>query len=118
MAKQKLFLFPLLFLVFVALVTVAFTRVVARAGEQESATVSAAALDGLKEIGWDVSGFSAETEAIDGAYARVLISSSNPPGGFTAYLQRQAEGWQVIAHGSAFNPAELAALGIPESVLP
>ena len=27
-------------------------------------------------------------------------------------------GWQLIAHGSAFNPAELQGLGVPDSLLP
>jgi hypothetical protein len=87
------------------------------AGQAEQ-DIADAALSGLAEIGWDITGFAAETQVVDGDYARVLISSSNPPGGFTAYMIKKGGAWTVAAHGSAFNPAELSALGIPDSVLP
>ena len=78
--------------------------------------IGAAALADLAALGWDVSDFTAEVEAVGGNYARVLIRSHNPPGGFTAFLHQQ-DRWQVIAHGSAFNPVQLQELGIPSSVL-
>jgi hypothetical protein len=83
----------------------------------ENEAIGKATLSGLEAIGWDVTNFTAETQAVAGDYARVRVESSNPPGGFNVFLQRQQGSWQVIAHGSAFNPAELQALGIPDSVL-
>jgi hypothetical protein len=80
--------------------------------------IAGAALLGLDEIGWDTTGFTAATEAVDGNYARVRVESTNPPGGFTAYLAQGPDGWKLIAHGSAFNPAELQGLGVPDSLLP
>lgn len=78
--------------------------------------IGAAALADLAALGWDVSDFTVEVEAVERNYARVLIRSHNPPGGFTAFLHRQ-DSWQLIAHGSAFNPVQLQELGIPNSVL-
>lgn len=83
-----------------------------------SEDIGAAAMAGLEKIGWDVEGFSAEVTAVDGDYARVTISTTNPPGGFTAFMVRQAGEWTVAAHGSAFNPEELKTMGFPDSVLP
>lgn len=85
--------------------------------ESDQDEVAAAALAGLDAIGWDTVGFESETEMVAGGYARVAIHSTNPPGGFTAFLQQQDGVWTLLAQGSAFNPAELQALGIPESVL-
>jgi predicted small secreted protein len=87
-----------------------------RSAADASQDVAAAALTGLTAIGWDTTGFTAETELVDGDFARVTIHSSDPPGGFTVFLQ-QKDGWQVIAHGSGYNPVELHGLGIPDSVL-
>lgn len=80
--------------------------------------IAAAALAGLQAIGWDIAGFEAKTEVVDGDYARVTITTTNPPGGFTAFMVRQASEWTVAAHGSAFNPEELKTMGFPDSVLP
>ncbi len=80
--------------------------------------IGEAALAGLARIGWDIAGFSAEVEVIDGDFARVLIHSSDPPGGFSAYLARAGGSWDVLAHGSAFNPQELLDKGIPGSLIP
>lgn len=116
---RKLTLTNLLLVVTLFLVACS-TAVNARSNVQAKSNNDAgkAALAGLQAIGWDITGFTAEIEVVDGDYARVLIHSSNPPGGFTAFLQRKADGWQVIAHGSAFNPAELQEQGIPNSLLP
>lgn len=91
------------------------------AGGQSAASsdeIGKAALVGLQQIGWDINGFSAETTAVDGDHARVTITSTDPPGGFTAFMVRQAGEWIVAAHGSAFNPEELKTMGFPDSVLP
>lgn len=80
--------------------------------------IGSAALAGLQQIGWDINGFSAETVAVDGNYARVTITSASPPGGFSAFMMRQDGQWTLAAHGSAFNPDELEAMGFPGSVLP
>lgn len=116
MFKQKLFLFSLLLLFALALVVGA--TVLAGSAGQGAKDIGAAAIASLEEIGWDVEGFTAEMEAVAGDYARVRIDSVNPPGGFTAYVQKQDDDWEVIAHGSAFNPEELKALGIPDGILP
>jgi hypothetical protein len=79
--------------------------------------IGAAALAGLEAIGWDIAGFEATTEMVDGAYARVSVASSNPPGGFTAFMQLVDGQWALLTQGSAFNPADLQAMGIPNSVL-
>ncbi len=86
--------------------------------ESKQDEVAAAALAGLEAIGWDIAGFEAETELVAGGYARVAIHSTNPPGGFTAFMVRQAGEWTVAAHGSAFNPEELKSMGFPDTVLP
>ncbi|MBE2201251.1 MAG: hypothetical protein IAE79_21735 [Anaerolinea sp.] len=83
----------------------------------ENEALGKATLAGLEAIGWDVTNFTAVTEAVDKDYARVRVESNNPPGGFNVFLQRQQGSWQVIAHGSAFDPAELRGLGVPDSVL-
>lgn len=91
------------------------------AGGQSAASsdeIGEAALADLQQIGWDVEGFSAEVTAVDGDYARVTITSTNPPGGFTAFMMRQDGQWTVAAHGSAYNPEELKTMGFPDSVLP
>jgi hypothetical protein len=81
------------------------------------ADIGAAALAGLEAIGWDIKGFEAEVRAVDGDYANVTITSTDPPGGFTAFMIRQDGEWTVAAHGSAYNPEELKAMGFPDSVL-
>lgn len=78
-------------------------------------TIEQAALDGLAEIGWDTTGFAAELVKTEGSFARVSISTAN--GGFSAIMQRQGSTWGVVAHGSAFNPADLEALSVPLSIL-
>ncbi len=93
------------------------------AGGQPAASsddIGAAALAGLEAIGWDVEdgGFTAEVVAEDGDYARVTISSTNPPGGFTVFMMKQEGQWTVAAHGSAFNPDDIKAMGFPDSVMP
>ncbi len=80
--------------------------------------ISEAALAGLQQVGWDINGFSAETTVIDGDYARVTITSTDPPGGFTAFMKQKGGHWTVAAHGSAYNPDELKTMGFPDSVLP
>lgn len=84
---------------------------------QSEDTIPAAALAGLEAIGWDITGFEAETEIVDGNFARVTVHATNPPGGFTAFLQRVNGEWMLLTQGSAFNPADLQAMGIPDSVL-
>jgi hypothetical protein len=86
------------------------------AGNQD--VIGTAALAGLEAIGWDITGFEAETAVVDGDYARVTVHATNPPGGFTAFMLRQDGQWTVAAHGSAFNPEELKGMGFPDSVLP
>ncbi len=86
--------------------------------EDSDEDIGGAALAGLEAIGWDVEGFSAEVTAVDGDYASVTVHSTNPPGGFTAFMMRQDGQWTVVAHGSAYNPEELKAMGFSESVLP
>jgi hypothetical protein len=86
-------------------------------GDSRSEAIAAKALDDLVAKGWDMAGATAEVEAVDGDFARVLIHTVNPPGGFTAFIGREAGEWRLLAEGSAFNPADLQALGIPNRVL-
>jgi hypothetical protein len=120
--KESVTMFRKLVVTHLILALALFLAACSTAGGRNSASadnneqIGAAALADLAALGWDVSDFTAEVEAVERNYARVLIRSHNPPGGFTAFLHRQ-EGWQVIAHGSAFNPAQLQKLGMPNSVL-
>lgn len=61
-----------------------------------------------------------EIEQFEGDYARVKIISTDPdvPGGFTGFLARKDGVWTTLIVGSGFNPMEVQALGIPESILP
>jgi hypothetical protein len=88
-----------------------------RAPEAVSAEIEYAALTGLAEIGWDTTGFDAKLVKVEGNFARVAITSSEPPGGFSAVLSYESGLWGVVAHGSAFNPADLEELGVPLSIL-
>jgi hypothetical protein len=61
-----------------------------------------------------------EVEQLEGDFARVKIISTDPdvPGGFTGFLARKDGVWTTLIVGSGFNPMEVQALGIPESILP
>ena len=93
-------------------------RADAGSGQADAREIEEASLAGLQQIGWDITGFSAKTVAVEGGYARVTITSTHPPGSFTAFLRQQAGTWTVVLHGSAYNPDELKTLGLPDSVLP
>jgi len=58
--------------------------------------------------------------AVEQGFARVQVSSEDPPIGFTAFLRRNSDRglWQVVVIGSGFNPAELQEKGVPQSILP
>jgi hypothetical protein len=88
-------------------------------GASSDDDIGVAALVGLEEIGWDVvgGGFTAEVVAVEGDYARVTVHSTNPPGGFAAFMKQQDGQWELLTQGSAFNPAELQALGIPQALI-
>lgn len=78
-------------------------------------TVELAALEGLTAVGWDTTGFEAKYVETQGDFARVTISTTH--GGFSAIMQRQGNIWNLVAHGSAFNPAELEVLNVSLSIL-
>ncbi|HSG15105.1 MAG TPA: hypothetical protein VLE70_02130 [Anaerolineae bacterium] len=93
------------------------SRASARTPEE---AISAAVLDYLTEQRAETEQFETEVEQIEGDFARVKIISTDPavPGGFTGFLARQDGVWTTLIVGSGFNPMELQALGIPESILP
>ena len=82
--------------------------------------IAAAVQDYMAEQGGPFEQVEVEIEQLEGDYARVQIVSTDPaePGGLTGFLQRSGGDWMVLITGSGFNPDEVQALGIPESIVP
>jgi hypothetical protein len=82
--------------------------------------ISEAVRDYLARQGNPADQVEVEIERLEDDFARVKIISTDPdvPGGFTGFLKRQDGIWTTLIVGSDFNPLEIEALGIPESILP
>lgn len=82
--------------------------------------IAQAVRDYLAQQGSPTDQVEVEIEQLEGDFARVKIISADPddPGGSTGFLARKDGVWTTLITGSGFDPAEIQALGIPESVLP
>jgi hypothetical protein len=81
------------------------------------AVISHAVLRDMQALGWQDE-FTATVEQIEADYARLLLESVDPPGGFTAFARQEDGQWFLLMAGSAFRPDDLEAAGVPRSLFP
>jgi hypothetical protein len=81
------------------------------------AVISHAVLRDMQAMGWQGE-FTATVEQIEGDYARLLLESVDPPGGFTAFARQEDGQWFLLLTGSAFRPDDLESAGVPRALFP